>query len=169
MRTNTLLLLLTALGSISSAPTVAKEILPRAPEAALAAELISKEKRAWQLYKDKDAPGLTAMTADDFSDLYSTGKVLDRSIWLADMSKVTVERFELSNFHAFLIASNVILLTYEGKAWAKTRDGESVHNDAMVTSAWARRGDRWLNVFYGEVARDAGSRDAVNRAYSDKP
>jgi hypothetical protein len=157
---------LTLLISFAGSPSLANEILPNTPEAALAAKLITMEKEEWQLYKNKDAARLAAMISDDFSDLYSTGKVMDRTGWLADMKRVSVERFELSNFHTFLIAENVVLITYEGKAWAKTMDGKSVFNDAAVTSAWARRGDQWLNVFYGETALDAESRESVNRAYS---
>jgi hydroxymethylpyrimidine pyrophosphatase-like HAD family hydrolase len=56
--------------ALTGTPAISKEMLPRTPEAALADTLIAKEKAAWQLYKDKDAAGLKAITADDFSDLY---------------------------------------------------------------------------------------------------
>ena len=143
-----------------AAPGVAAagEILPGSPRAALAAELIAKERDGWRFYKDKNVEALTAFTSDDFADLYSGGEVVDRKQWLADMQGVTVERSQLSKFHVFELADDAVLLTYDGEAWGHDAKGRKLHNHAAVTSAWARRGGRWLHVFYGETALDAASK-----------
>lgn len=134
----------------------AGEILPASPKAALAQQLVAKEKEGWRLYKQKDAAALTAMTSEDFADLYSDGGVVDKARWLADMKGVNVERSELGSFHVFDLSDDVVLMSYTGEAWG-TSGGQQVHNKAAVTSVWARRGGKWLNVFYGETALTADS------------
>jgi hypothetical protein len=129
----------------------AGEILPGSPKAALAAELIARDQDGWRLYKEKDAEGLMAMTSEDFRDLYSDGEVVGRERWLADMRGVDVERSETWDFHAFDLSDDAVLLAYKGEAWGRS-GGQQVHNKAAVTSVWARRGGKWLNVFYGETA-----------------
>jgi len=137
-------------------PASAGEILAGSPKAALAAELIARERDSWRFYRARDAAALTAMTSEDFADLYSSGEVVGRQRWLKDMAGITVERSRLGGFHAFELTPDSILLTYEGEAWGRTQDGPA-HNRAKVTSAWARRHGRWLNVFYGETALDPAS------------
>lgn len=137
-------------------PALAGEILPGSPKAALAAELIAKDKEGWRFYKEKDAKALMAMTSEDFRDLYSDGEVVGRQRWLADMAGVDVERSQTWGFHAFDLSDDVVLLSYQGEAWGKS-GGRPVHNKAAVTSVWARRDGRWLNVFYGETALTSDS------------
>lgn len=145
-----------AMMMVATVPARAGEILPGSPKAALAARLIALETESWRFYKEKNVAALTAMTSDDFADLYSSGEVVDRARWLADMKEVTVERSELGKWHAFELADDTILLTYEGKAWGKTPSGP-VYNHAAVTSAWAWRDGHWINVFYGEAALEPES------------
>jgi hypothetical protein len=135
-------------------PAAAGEITKSSPKAAIAAELMAKERASWKLYAAKDAAALTAMTSADFVDVYSGGEVVDRRRWLDDMRQVQVERQELSGFHAFELSGDTILFTYEGRAWGRTKAGP-IYNHAAVTSAWARRGGKWLNVFYEETALDS--------------
>jgi hypothetical protein len=141
-----------ALAAGATAAT-AEEIVPGSPRAAQAQALVAREKAEWDAYRRKDRAALIAETPADFADLYSDGQVVDRRRWLDDMERVDVLRFALSDFHAFALSDDAMLLTYRGEAWARAKaDGRALHNVAAVTSAWARRGDRWLNVFYGEAA-----------------
>ena len=131
----------------------AQEIGPGSPRAALVRSLIARERAEWSAYQARDRAALIAETPADFADLYSDGQVVDRKRWLDDMDKVEVERFVLSNFHAFALSDDVVLLTYRGEAWGRARaSGEKMHNLAATSAAWALRGGKWTNVFYGEAA-----------------
>src|SRR4051812_11617741 len=133
-------LAIAALAAVTVAlPAMAGEITKGSPKAAVAAELMVREQAAWDLYAAKDARALSAMTSEDFADLYSGGEVVGRKRWLDDMRQVQVDRHELSAFHVFELADDTILFTYEGKAWGRTKAGP-IYNHAAVTSAWARRG-----------------------------
>jgi hypothetical protein len=132
------------------------EIHPGSPQAAIAAELMKREANAWRFYKEKNTAALIAMTPDDFADLYSGGEVVNRARWLADMKGVDVDRQKLSGWHTFSLADDAILFTYDGQAWGRVH-GRQVYNHAAVTSVWAKRSGRWLNVFYGETALDPDS------------
>lgn len=151
MKHRVLIALAAATLAAQAGAATAGEILPGSAKAALADELIAREKEGWRLYKDKDAAGLAAMTSADFADLYSDGEVVDKARWLADMKGVDVERSQTWGYHAFELSDDVVLMSYTGEAWGKS-GGQAVHNKAAVTSVWARRGGKWLNVFYGETA-----------------
>jgi len=147
-----------ALALASAAPALGQEIRPGSPKAALAEQLLAREKAEWTAYQAKDRAALIAATPEDFADLYSDGQVVDRKRWLDDMERVDVERFDLSGFHAFALSDDAILFTYRGEAWGVARESrQKLHNVAAVTSVWARRGGQWLNVYYGEAALTADS------------
>ena len=111
--------------------------------------LIALEKKTWDLYKNKDVKALTELTSDDFYDIYPDGSVVNREQWLRDMLSVEVKDSTLSDFKVIMLTKDAAVIVYTAIAHATDKGKEvSIHN--AVTSCWAKRNDRWLNVFYRE-------------------
>jgi hypothetical protein len=138
----------------------AEEIVPGSPHEALAQRLVTMEREAWRLYKERDEAGLRRIAPADFADLYLDGTVVDRERWLADMREVEVLGSELGRFHIFRLSDTAYLVTYEARA--RGRAGATiVETHIGVTSAWVRRGRRWQNLFYEENALEPVRRSAA--------
>jgi hypothetical protein len=111
--------------------------------------LIALEKRTWELYKNKDVKALTELTPDDFYDIYSDGTVVHKERWLRDMLGVDVKDSRLSDFKVIMLPQDAAVVVYTAVAHG-TQNGKEVSIHNAMTSCWAKRDGRWLNVFYRE-------------------
>src|SRR5829696_1967434 len=120
---------------------------PAGSEAARVEEgLISKEKRTWELYKDKDVKALAELTSEDF---YPAGEVVDKKRYLQDVLEIEVKDYSLSDFKVIMLNEGAAVVVYKAKTHGVVK-GRELKSEVAVTSGWARRGGRWLNVFYRE-------------------
>jgi len=119
--------------------------------AAVEALLISNEKRTWELYKNKDVKGLAEFAAEDYYDIYPTGEVVDKKRYLADVLETEVKDYALSDFKVIMLNEASAIVVYRAKVHGVVGVRE-IKSEVAVTSGWARRGGKWLNVFYRENA-----------------
>ena len=133
--------------------SVAQSVGSKADES----ELLRLERSAWDLYQAKDVKGLTALTVPEFYDIYSDGMVVHRKQWLDDMMKFDVHDSKLTNFDVIWLTPDSAIIVYEAVAHA-TAEGKEVSIHNAVTSAWARRKGKWLNVFYKENVLNSPAR-----------
>ena len=111
--------------------------------------LIALEKETWELYKKKDVKALTELTPADFYDIYSDGTVVNKERWLRDMLGADVKDSTLSDFKVIMLTKDAAVVVYTAVAHG-TQDGKEVSIHNAVTSCWAKRNGRWLNIFYRE-------------------
>jgi hypothetical protein len=112
-------------------------------------ELITKEKRTWELYRNRDVKALAELTSEDFYDIYPAGEVVDKKRYLQDVLEIEVKDYSLSDFKVIMLNEGAAVVVYKAKTRAVVR-GKELNSEVAVTSGWARRGGRWLNVFYRE-------------------
>jgi hypothetical protein len=122
---------------------------PRPAAAPVGETLISNEKRTWELYKNKDVKRLAELTAEDFYDIYPTGEAVDKKRYLADVLETEVRDYSLSDFKVVMLNEAAAVVVYRAKVHGAVK-GREIKSEVAVTSGWARRGGRWLNVFYRE-------------------
>jgi hypothetical protein len=114
-------------------------------------ELIAKEKRTWELYKNKDVKALAELTSEDFYDVYPAGEVVDKKQYLQDVLEIDVKDYSLSDFKVVTLNEGAAIVVYKARVHGVVK-GRELKSEVAVTSGWARRGGRWLNVFYRENA-----------------
>ena len=125
---------------------------PARPDAAsVEGELISKEKHTWELYKQKDVKALAELTSEDFYDIYPAGEVVGKKQYLQDVLEIDVKDYALSDFKVVMLNEAAAVVVYRAKVHGATKERE-IKSEVAVTSGWAMRGGRWLNVFYRESA-----------------
>ena len=131
---------------------------PSQPDAAsVERTLISNEKRTWELYKNKDVKGLAELTAEDYYDIYPAGEVVDKKRYLADVLETEVKDYTLSDFKVIMLNEAAAIVVYRAKVHGAVKERE-IRSEVAVTSGWARRGGRWLNVFYRENALEVNGK-----------
>ncbi|HEY0172091.1 MAG TPA: nuclear transport factor 2 family protein [Pyrinomonadaceae bacterium] len=129
----------------------------RAKNAAVEGLLVSNERRTWELYKKRDVKGLAELTAEDYYDIYPDGEAVDKKRYLADVLETEVKDYALSDFKVIMLNASAAVVVYRAKVQAASK-GREIKSEVAVTSGWARRGGRWLNVFYRENALEVNGR-----------
>jgi hypothetical protein len=121
--------------------------------------LISNERRSWEAVKRKDYEAFESILAEDFYDIFSNGQAVTKKELMRDYIRgVELIDYSLSKFKVVVLNRGAAIVVYEATAHgaensAMAHDiekGQVIAIHVAVTSAWARRSGRWLNVFYRE-------------------
>jgi len=114
--------------------------------------LITCENETWRLIKQKDLNGFASYLAEDFYDIFPDGKERTKSELLEFLGGADLKDYRLSNFRVSMLNQEAAVVTYHVDAHASIQ-GNDISMNNSVTSGWAKRGDRWLNVFALASAR----------------
>lgn len=107
--------------------------------------LIAYENETWRLIKRKDLKGFASYLAEDFYDIFPDGKERTKSELLEFLSRADLKNYRLSKFRVTMLNQDAAIVTYEVDARALIQ-GKEISMKNYVTSGWAKRGGRWLNV-----------------------
>ena len=107
--------------------------------------LIASENETWGLIKRKDLAGFATYLAEDFYDIFPDGTERTKSELLKFLSGADLKDYRLSKFRVTLLNEDAAIVTYHVDARALI-EGREISMKNSVTSGWAKRGDRWLNV-----------------------
>ena len=107
--------------------------------------LIAHESETWNLIKQKDLNGFASYLADDFYDIFPDGAERTKLELLQFLSEAELKDYRLSNFRVTMLNREAAIVTYQVDAQALIQ-GREVSMKNSVTSGWAKRGGKWLNV-----------------------
>jgi hypothetical protein len=107
--------------------------------------LIAHENETWSLIKQKDLKGFASYLADDFYDIFPDGQERTKSELLEFLSGAELKDYRLSNFRVTILNPDAAIVTYQVDAQAVI-EGREILMKNSVTSGWAKRGGKWLNV-----------------------
>jgi hypothetical protein len=107
--------------------------------------LIAHENKTWSLIKQKDLEGFASYLADDFYDIFPDGQERTKLELLEFLSGAELKDYRLSNFRVTMLNEDAAIVTYHVDARALIEGKEMLMKNS-VTSGWAKRGGKWLNV-----------------------
>ena len=111
--------------------------------------IISKEKAAWQAFKDKKADEFKKLLSTDLVSVYADGMhTLQQE--LDSMSKTDMKSFELSDFNVVFPNKKTAVVTYKAKIEA-TADGKDVSGTYNVGSVWHTANGQWVGIFHTDT------------------
>jgi hypothetical protein len=113
------------------------------------AVLLGLEKQGWESMKGSDQRVAPFALGDDFVAVMSDGDRLDRAGFLALLADVRVTSYSLSDETVTSLSPDAAIVTYRVKAEYRYK-GEAVKEALWVSSAWAKRGGKWVSVHYHE-------------------
>jgi hypothetical protein len=106
--------------------------------------LVDHERQTWALIQ-QDLEKFATYLAEDFYDIFPDGEERSKSELLEFLSNADLKEYQLTNFRVTMLNSEAAIVTYNVDARAVIQGKEhSMHN--AVTSGWAKREGRWLNV-----------------------
>src|SRR3954468_6154981 len=122
--------------------------------------LIANEKASWESVKRKDYKTFESFLAEDFYDIFPNGQAVTKTELLQKYIRgVNLIDYSLSDFKVVMLGKDAAIVVYRAAArgsesQAASRDtatpGAVIEIHPAVTSGWAKRGGKWLNVFYRE-------------------
>ncbi|MEO8439902.1 MAG: nuclear transport factor 2 family protein [Spartobacteria bacterium] len=109
-------------------------------------EMMTKEKAAWQAFKDKNADGFKAVADHDMIGVYADG-IADMAKEMSDMKKWDMKSFKISDFKGHSDEKDVFVTSYtvtiEG-----TFDGKDASGTYYAGSVWKQENGLWLAIFH---------------------
>lgn len=105
------------------------------------------EQSVWRALCEGDIQADSALLADDFLGVYSSGRA-DKSAHLAQLRDgPTVSSFSLTDAQMVVLAEGVVLLTYRAEFVRHCQASLKESETMFVSSIWRETGEAWRNVF----------------------
>jgi hypothetical protein len=121
--------------------------------------LVANEKASWESVRRKDYKTFGSFLAEDFYDIFPNGQAVTKTELLKNYIRgVNLIDYSLSDFKVVILNNAAAIVVYTmtargSESQSVSRDdaqGQVITIHAAVTSGWAKRGGKWLNVFYRE-------------------
>jgi hypothetical protein len=108
--------------------------------------IISREKAAWQAFKDKKADDFKKLLSQELVCVYADG-IHNLQQEVDGMSKTDMKSFDLSEFNVLFPDKDTAIITYKATINA-TSEGKDVSGNYNVGSVWHNTNGRWIGVFH---------------------
>src|SRR6266513_23892 len=108
--------------------------------------IISKEKAAWEAFKDKKADEFKKLLSADLVAVYADG-MHNLQQELDGMSKTEMKSFDLTDFNVVFPNKKTAIITYKAKIEA-TAEGKDVSGTYNVGSVWHTANGQWVGIFH---------------------
>ena len=113
------------------------------------ADMIAKEKAAWDAFKRKDADAFKKLLAPEYVEITPNGPG-DTAATLAAMKDVEISDLAFADWKMTQIDKDLVLLTYtttqKGTYKGQAFDGTNRHG-----AAWTNRNGEWLAIYFQET------------------
>src|SRR5450755_2012273 len=108
--------------------------------------LQSKEKAAWQAFKDKKADDFKKVVAADFVGVYAEG-ISGMAKEMSDMQKWDMKSFAISDYNVVAVGADTMMSTYK-VALEGTYDGKDASGTYYAGSVWTKHKREWHAIFH---------------------
>lgn len=112
--------------------------------------LITKEKAAWQAFKDKKQDDFQKIVSASVVGLYADGVNQGISGEIDGMKSTVMKSFDLSDFKIAAEGDDVAIATYVSKIDA-TIDGKDASGTFNSATVWQKQGGEWHAIFHTNV------------------
>jgi hypothetical protein len=108
--------------------------------------IISKEKAAWQAFKDKKADEFKKLVSADLVTVYAEG-MHSMQEELDIMAKTDMKSFDLSGFNVTFAGADTAMITYKATLQSTTggKDNSGTYNAGSV---WHMANGQWMAIFH---------------------
>jgi hypothetical protein len=118
--------------------------------------LMTKEKAAWQAFKDRKADEFKKVVDKDIRAVYADG-ISNMHKELADMKKWDMKSFTISDYNVFSDEKDVVVTTYTVKIEG-TFEGKDASGTYNAGSVWKQENGAWMAIFHTNVKQEAATK-----------
>ncbi len=120
------------------------------PAAPSEADMIVKEKAAWDTIKKKDYDAFGNMLASDYTEVEDNG-VFDKAGIIADVKDLNLTDATFSDWKMLPIDSDAVILTYQTTLKATYKGSEVPPGPYRSAAVWVNRDGKWLDFYYQQT------------------
>jgi len=111
-------------------------------------QIQAKETAIWQAVKDENVKAFESALDPEFVSVYPGG-VQHRQDEVANVPKIVLKRFTLSDWKTTRASPDVVIVTYKVECECGTHERD-FSGTYRASSTWRRRAGRWASVFHTE-------------------
>ena len=120
------------------------------PAAPSEADMVAKEKAAWDTLKQKDTAAFGNMLASDYVEVTDEG-IFDKAGIVADVKDFNLTDATFSDWKMLPIDNDAVILTYNTTLKAKYKDQDVPPGPYHSAAAWVNRDGKWLAFYYQQT------------------
>lgn len=120
------------------------------PAAPSEADMIAKEKAAWDTIKQKDTAAFGNMLASDYIEVTDEG-VLDKAGIVSDVKDFDLTEATFSDWKMLPIDNDAVILTYNTTLKAKYKGQDVPPGPYHSAAAWVNRDGKWVAFYYQQA------------------
>src|SRR5882724_9872903 len=114
------------------------------------ADMIVKEKAAWDTLKKKDYAAFGDLLASDYIEVTDDG-VFDKPGIIADVKNFDLTDATFSDWKMTSIDNDAVILTYQTTLKATYKGAEVPPGPYRSAAAWVNRDGKWLDFYYQQT------------------
>ena len=120
--------------------------------------IISKEKAAWQAFKDKKSDDFKKLLSPELVAVYGTG-ISNLQKELDAISKTDIKSYDLSDFNVVFPDPGTAIITYKAKIEA-TSEGKDTSGTYNAGSVWRMMKGQWQAIFHTDMKEEPAAQPA---------
>src|SRR5260370_8809899 len=111
--------------------------------------MMTKEKAAWQAFKDKKTDEFTKLLSSNFMAVYADG-IYNKQQEIDSMKKWDMKSFALSDYKLVMTDADTALVTYTVMVEG-TADGQDASGNYNAASIWQMKNGGWRPIFHPNI------------------
>jgi len=105
------------------------------------------ERQVWEALKNGDVNADDNLLSDDFLGVYETG-ISSKEDHLEQLRNgPVISSYEIGSAQLIRLGPEIVSLTYSATAIFLKNEAQDTQNLFYITSIWARRLNKWVNIF----------------------
>jgi len=118
--------------------------------------MMTKEKAAWQAFKDKKTDEFMKLLSSNFMAVYADG-IQTKQQEIDSIKKWDMKSFALSDYKLVMTDANTALVTYTVKVEG-TADGQDASGDYNAASIWQMKNGEWHPIFHTNIKQQTAAK-----------
>jgi len=115
-------------------------------------EMMTKEKGAWQAFKDKKGDAFKKLVHADMIGVYAEG-ISDVKKEMDDMQKWDMKSFAISDYNVVAVGADTMMSRYK-VTLEGTYDGKDASGTYYAGSVWKKQDGQWQAIFHTNVKEE---------------
>ena len=112
-------------------------------------EMMTKEKGAWQAFKDKKGDDFKKLVHANMIGVYAEG-ISDMKKEMDDMQKWDMKSFAISDYNVVAVGADTMMSRYK-VTLEGTYDGKDASGTYYAGSVWKKQDGQWQAIFHTNV------------------
>lgn len=119
------------------------------------ADIIAKERAAWDAFRKKEADAFGKLTAPEYIEVLDTG-LLDKAATIAGMKDFEISDMTFADWKMLTVDKDAVIITYTANVKGTYKGKEMPAKPSRLAAAYVNRNGEWLAIYFQETKVSTG-------------